>query len=379
MPDETPGKTMKRRGILAAAGAVVAGIVAKQAAERTPVAADGGTWTMPYSSGTQSTSADLVTLINSGSGRGINVSTFGSGDAIFAASNTGIGVSVGAGGPFAIKVQSLGDTYGLYADTIHGGGVGVSGTAQTGVAGQVPNMANTVAVHGSNTSTTGTNNIGVRGDSTTGTGVYGATSTGLYGVYGIAGSHQGAGGVVGVATQAGTIGFAGAAFAPATDAGYFTGNVSVFGNFAVSGSKFAVVKGADGAYRGMYAVESPECWFEDFGEGTLVAGKAEIKLEPLFAQHVRTDSYHVFLTPHDASHLLAATVRAGQGFSVEASASAEAVAKGTKAADLSGTFSWRVVAKRADIAGERLPVWEMPTMVVPKPEPHPAPVPGKKP
>jgi hypothetical protein len=221
---------------------------------------------------------------------------------------------------------------------------------------------------------------GVQGQSTSGNGVYGTTGTGFAGVFGLAGTRQGTAGVAGVTTTAGTIGFAGAAFAPATDAGYFTGNVSVFGSFAVSGGKFAVVKGGDGQYRGMYAVESPECWFEDFGTGTLAGGTATVKLEPLFAQHVHTDDYHVFLTPHDEEHHLAVKVRAGQGFTVAASASAEAVAKGKKASDLSGTFSYRVVAKRNDIKGERLPVWEMPTPAFTKPEPPaPAPLPGKKP
>lgn len=45
------GTVLKRRGILAAAGAAVAGIVARQAAR--PVTANGGMRTMPYNSGTQ--------------------------------------------------------------------------------------------------------------------------------------------------------------------------------------------------------------------------------------------------------------------------------------------------------------------------------------
>ena len=47
-----------------------------------------------------------------------------------------------------------------------------------------------------------------------------------------------------------------------------------------------------------------------------------MKLDPLFAQHVHTDSYHVFLTPHDAEHHLAVTARAGQGFTVAAAMTA---------------------------------------------------------
>ena len=42
--------------------------------------------------------------------------------------------------------------------------------------------------------------------------------------------------------------------------------------------------------------------------------------------------------------------------------------KGKKAADLTGTFSWRVVAKRKDIVGERLAKWEMPKINHPDPD-----------
>ncbi|HEY7909418.1 MAG TPA: hypothetical protein VIC60_11115 [Thermomicrobiales bacterium] len=289
-----------------------------------------------------------------------------------------------------VMVHGLaGAGYGVYGDVIYGGtGIGVAGFANSsfgvlgssasaiGVQGQITagSAANTIAVKGLNQST-GAGGVGVRGECTNGTGVYGATSTGLYGVYGIAGSHQGAGGVVGVATVAGTIGFAGAAFAPATDAGYFTGNVSVFGNFGVSGSKFAVVKGADNKYRGMYAVESPECWFEDFGKAKMVNGAATVKIDPLFAQHVHADDYHVFLTEYDQNNALHVTNQTASGFTVQAD-EATLKAKGKQAAAVSGVFSWRVVAKRNDIKGDRLPVWEMPTPAFTKPEPPP---PMKKP
>ena len=34
-------------------------------------------------------------------------------------------------------------------------------------------------------------------------------------------------------------------------------------------------------------------------KATLAAGKAEVKLDPLFASTVDTSTLHVFLTPHD--------------------------------------------------------------------------------
>lgn len=49
----------------------------------------------------------------------------------------------------------------------------------------------------------------------------------------------------------------------------------------------------------LYAVESPQNWFEDFGSGQLVNGVAAVTLDPTYAQTVKTElEYHVFLTPN---------------------------------------------------------------------------------
>ena len=42
-------------------------------------------------------------------------------------------------------------------------------------------------------------------------------------------------------------------------------------------------------------VESPECWFEDFGSARLSGGAAEVAIDPEFAQTVHTAGYHVFV------------------------------------------------------------------------------------
>jgi hypothetical protein len=127
----------------------------------------------------------------------------------------------------------------------------------------------------------------------------------------------------------------------------------------------------------MYAVESPECWFEDFGTGTLANGVATVKLDPLFAQHIHTDDYHVFLTELNENNALHVTNRAGTSFQVQADATT-AKAKGKALASIAGTFSWRVVAKRNDIKGERMPVWEMPQQANVSAKPHGA-TPGVSP
>ena len=61
----------------------------------------------------------------------------------------------------------------------------------------------------------------------------------------------------------------------------------------------AVVALPDNRIVELYAMESPENWFEDFGFGELRDGAAEVALDPTFALTVNTGaSYHVFLTPN---------------------------------------------------------------------------------
>ena len=100
-----------------------------------------------------------------------------------------------------------------------------------------------------------------------------------------------------------------------------------------------------------------------------------MKLDPLFTQHIHTDTYHVFLTPHDEEHGLAVKVRAGRD-SRWRRAHRRTLRQREEGDGLGRDVSWRVVAKRNDIKGERLPVWEVPTPAFAKPEP---PVPAAAP
>jgi len=52
--------------------------------------------------------------------------------------------------------------------------------------------------------------------------------------------------------------------------------------------------------------------------------------------------------------------------------------KGKKVADLSGAFAYRVVAKRADITGERRAKFDLPKINHPDPDKLPNPEPPKK-
>ena len=51
----------------------------------------------------------------------------------------------------------------------------------------------------------------------------------------------------------------------------------------VPSTPVAAVSHPDGSHRLLYSLESPESWFEDFGEARLVDGKAEVRLDPDFA------------------------------------------------------------------------------------------------
>ena len=72
----------------------------------------------------------------------------------------------------------------------------------------------------------------------------------------------------------------------------------VDGDLTVTGAKGAVVPHPDGSQRLFCAIESPESWFEDLGEGRLEDGGVEIELDRDFELLTRTDSYHVFLTAY---------------------------------------------------------------------------------
>jgi hypothetical protein len=223
------------------------------------------------------------------------------------------------------------------------------------------------------------------GDPNAGTGVYGQGAVGVrgignggpntapagaVGVYGQSGPNSngveghGAGlaaGVAGFAVDTGGVGVQAVAtgvngmglFATDFDqsgreigqaAGWFDGRVVVDGDLIVFGAKGAAVRQRDGSHRVLYAVESPESWFEDFGEGRMVKGKARVKLEPRFASQVKTDSFHVFLTPYGDSNGLYVSQRSKNGFEVREQGSGTASVR----------FSYRIVARRKDIKGERL-------------------------
>jgi hypothetical protein len=231
-----------------------------------------------------------------------------SGVAGFGGDNSGTGVFGSGGGPGGPGVRGI--------------GAGGPNTLPSGPAG----------VYGQG----GPNGDGVQGVGN-GVGAAGVRGTGSFGVHAIAGPNNGDTAVF-AEGHPNSIGI----FASGGQAGFFAGTVVINGGLSVSGAKSAAVPFPDGSHRLLYCLESPDSWFEDFGFGRLTGGQAQIQLDPDFAATVNTDGYHVFITEYDDSNGLFVTNRTHTGFEVRAKTSANEPA-----------FSYRVVARRKDIAPAR--------------------------
>jgi hypothetical protein len=124
---------------------------------------------------------------------------------------------------------------------------------------------------------------------------------------------------------------------------------------------------ASGARRvALYAMESPQHWFEDFGAGRLENGTAAVALDPTFAQTVNGASdYHVFLTPEGDCRGLYVSRKTASGFEVrELGGGRSTVA-----------FDYRIVALRRGFENVRLEdvtdQWNKMNTSMPTPTPGP--------
>lgn len=316
---------------------------------------------------------------NAGIGAGVyGTATNGVGTEGIATTGTGVlGQSSGNTFSKAIYGHHTGSGYGVYGDA-GDGGYGVTGVGTT-----------SYGVHGVSTSGTA-----VQGQSTSGSGVYGSsggagnvaggyfTSSTTYGVIGNT-TAKGYSGLTGITSTPGVAALAASSTTTAAYAAYFTGTTIVEGDLYVvkhpdgtGGGKFAAVAHADGSYRGVYCTESPEPWFEDFGTGTISGSMADVTLDPEFAALIHTDTYHVFITPRGDFHAHIAQ-QTPTGFRV-AMTTVDGAQKTASAAG-GQTFSWRVVGKRKDIAGTRLPKVDLPKIKTPDPNNLPRLDPAKKP
>jgi len=299
----------------------------------------------------------LVATCFAGSGWGLQAT--GSGYGVL-----GFQTATGAAGAAGVYGEGRANGYGIYGSNTGGTAVfgqsaianGVVGESFSGlpILGRVKSGsdANTIAIYAQNYSTYKGPSPGAGGFA-----IYGLCANG----HGLVGATATAGGAAVVGATNGVAG----AYAAA-----FYGPVIVGGNFTVvGGAKSAAVPHPDGSHRRLYCMESPESWFEDFGDGQLQSGCAAIALDPDFAALVNRDAYHVFVSGYEDFELRVID-RTPDGFRVEA-----------KNTESTGRFSWRVVAKRKDIAGPRLePVTippeptmpSVPDISTPAPLPDPA-------
>jgi hypothetical protein len=322
------GHSWKRRGLIAAAWAAVAAIVARQTTEPVKAGVDGDVvlgglnTTTTFTRITNTNDSIALELICTAGIAGLGLYAQGSGTGVYGGSTGGV-----SGGAGVFGAATRADNYGVFG--LSGPGVAVGGRSFSGnaIRGEISigSTDNATAIYGFNNSTyagpsPGAGGFGVYGVSAKGHGLVGATAT--------------AGGAAVVGATNGVAGaYAGAFYGPVIVGGAFT----VFG-----GPKSAAVPHPDGNYRRLYCMESPESWFEDFGESTLACGQAEVRLDPDFAAVADLSKYHVFLTEYDAHNDLYVTERSANGFLVKAKDDVS-----------SGAFSWRVVAKRKDIPAPR--------------------------
>ena len=95
------------------------------------------------------------------------------------------------------------------------------------------------------------------------------------------------------------------------------GNLNISGNLVVSGTKSSTARLQNGREVALYAVESPENWFEDLGNAELKSGAAWVPLDASFAEATNAAvTYHVFLTPNGDSNGLYVARKTATGFEV---------------------------------------------------------------
>jgi len=288
---------------------------------------------------------------NAGTGNGIDVAVAGS-------SAQGLVATGGVEGVLAesntFPIVGFGSEEGVFGENL------TDGNFQPGIYGYQGGTTMTIGVEAYSGSSIGIGSYGVAvGSSAEGSNIDGSAAVGVWGDtsadWGVLGSTDEGDSIVGFNASEP---FATAYFENDTTAsvtapvlvtvGGNSGNACMFdvsGDMYCSGSKSAVVPVDGGARKvALYAMESPKNWFEDFGSGRLSNGSAVIALEPIFAQTVNTQSYHVFLTPSGDCKGLYVSQRSAGGFEVRE------LGGGTSSIE----FDYRIVAERKGFENIRM-------------------------
>ena len=266
-----------------------------------------------------------------------------------AASGTGIFGSGNSFGVYGFTPSINSGTFGVYgawSSQVYGWLGGKTSVGYyTGVYGTA-NGSDDFASLAWNTNSTGTAVIG--GGNNTSTVTYLASgSGGAFTGYQNSNTYD-AIGVSGYGENANAYGAAG---------GYFDCSAAGTTNYAYVGARFSgtnykingigtvstIVKDIKGNLINLHCPETPEVYFQDFGSGQIIDGKAHITLDPTFAKNVAVNEkhpMHVFVQLYDNENCKGVIVknRTPQGFDV---------------IELDGgksntAFSWTVTCNRAD-------------------------------
>jgi len=250
----------------------------------------------------------------------------------------------GAAAVLGTALGNSGNTLGVYGKTISSTGIGVYGVgvSPSAIGSVIDRYPTAVGVWGDTSQTT------LGGDAAAGVGVAGTADNAAAGYF-VNNSNQtptliignsGSGGTGGVVTQSARLL---EAYGESTGKGC---TMDVSGTLNCEGTVTAIVPTNSGASKvSLYAVQSPENWFEDFGSGTLSNGAATIALDPTFTQTVNTGTeYHVFLTPNGDSNGLYVSQKTATSFEVREQGGGRS----------SIAFDYRIVAKRSGYENVRL-------------------------
>lgn len=257
-----------------------------------------------------SSAASVLSVTNPSSGHGIYSRTDSTTDEKAAVHAEALGISGNTKGVTGITKSpgsATGSAVGVYGWAQSPSAIGGSTFGVLGRTNSVPQAgADTSAgVFGWGNVSSG-RTYGVWGETESSTqwisGIYGvntAASGETRGVIGVVNStSSNAAGVLGSAPNSGNVkGVLGYCHSATGYGVYSDGNFAVAPGF----TKSAIVDTSQGKVR-FYSQESPENWFEDFGEGRLVQGRARIELDPLFLETITISEEHpmkVFIQVND--------------------------------------------------------------------------------
>jgi hypothetical protein len=313
------------------------------------VASDSGYGVWGISTATSGTTIGVYGQGSSAGGYGVegqNTASSGTAVGVYgkAVSSTGVGVEGNA-------TATTGETTGVAGIAASDTGMGVSG-ATTATSGE------TYGVAGGSLSSVGVgvygiaiaqSSIGMDFEGTTPSGVWGDTNSGTAGVLATAGDTVAFAGYNNANSQA-TLYVENQTTAPtavvlATQGSGGFCDIFTNGNLECSGSVGGHASVNNSREVSMYAMQSPENWYEDLGSGQLHNGAAVVTIEAEYAQTVNTGTeYHVFLTPKGDCKGLYVANETGASFEVhELGGGSSSIA-----------FDYRIVAKRKGFENIRM-------------------------